>query len=70
MEVIHTIGNIVIYTVKKKILTAAEAAEAADRKLQDLKLYCKRIGVPLLENMKPYGTAVKRLMKRSKRTKT
>ena len=55
--------------MKIKKLTAAEAAEAADRKLQELKLFCKRKGVPLLENMKPYGTALKRLMKRSKRTK-
>ncbi len=64
------ICGIIIYTMKRKKLTAAEAAEAADRKLQELKLYCKRIGVPLLENMKPYGTAIKRLMKRSKRKKT
>lgn len=55
--------------MKKKKLTAAEAAEAADRKWQELKLFCKRKGVPLLENMKPYGTAFKRLMKRSRGTK-
>jgi len=52
--------------MKKKKLTAAEAAEAADRKWQDLKIFSKKIGVPLLENMKPYRAALKRLVKRSK----
>jgi len=55
--------------MKKKKLTAAEAAEAADRKLQEFKLFCKKIGVPLIENVKPYGKTFKRLMKRSKKNK-
>lgn len=52
--------------MKKRKLTAAEAAEAADRKWQELILFCKRVGVPILENMKPYGKSIKRLMSASK----
>ncbi len=48
--------------MKKKKLTAAEAAEAADRKLQAVKLFCERIGISITEK----GTALKKLMKRSK----